>query len=123
MFNWDAANQVGVKRKPFEKYGPPPEQVRDVLGKDAPAVVMKNVDIAVPGHGWRRQEILVSDAPVFDFLEMSDRSSAILGPGLLKDNSLAIDFAGNMLYMGPMTGGDDRPPAHATATVGGLEIH
>jgi predicted aspartyl protease len=101
LLNWDAAQQMGVRKKPFEKYGPPPEEVRDVLGKDAPAVVVKNVDIEMPENVWRRQELLVSDAPVFDFLDMAGRASAILGPGLLKDNSLAIDFKGQTLYLGP----------------------
>ena len=101
LLNWDAANHLGVKEKPFRKYGPPPEEVRDVLGKEAPAVVLKNVDISMAGMGWRREELLISNAPVFDFLEMSDRASAILGPGLLKDTSLAIDFQGQTLYLGP----------------------
>jgi predicted aspartyl protease len=101
LFNWDAANQLGVRRKSFEKFGPPPELVRDVLGKDAPAVVLRNVDISMAGTGWRKEELLISNAPVFDFLEMSERASAILGPGLLKDTSLAIDFQGQTLYLGP----------------------
>ena len=67
----------------------------------APAIVVRGVAIKMPDHAWRKQELLVSNAPVFDFLEMSDRASAILGPGLLKDNSLAIDFQGGQLYLGP----------------------
>ncbi|HVW75066.1 MAG TPA: aspartyl protease family protein [Rhizomicrobium sp.] len=101
LLNWDAADQMDVLKKNFTKYGPPPEEVRDVLGKVAPAIVVKGVAIRMPDHAWHKQEVLVSDAPVFDFLEMSDRASAILGPGLLKDNSLAIDFQGGRLYLGP----------------------
>lgn len=101
LLNWEAADQMDVLKKNFTKYGPPPEEVRDVLGKIAPAVVVKGVAIRMPDHAWHKQELLVSDAPVFDFLEMSDRASAILGPGLLKDNSLAIDFQGGQLYLGP----------------------
>lgn len=101
LLNWDAANQMDVLKKNFTKYGPPPAEVRDVLGKVAPAVVVKGVAIRMPDHAWYKQELLVSDAPVFDFLEMSERASAILGPGLLKDNSLAIDFQGGRLYLEP----------------------
>ena len=101
LLNWDAASRMGVREKSFQKYGPPPAEVRDVLGKIAPAVVLKNVDISMAGTGWRKEELLISNAPVFDFLEMSERASAILGPGLLKDTSLAIDFQGQTLYLGP----------------------
>jgi hypothetical protein len=104
LLNWDGANQMNVRKKDFSRYGPPPEELRDVLGKVAPAVVAKNVVVWLPDHVWRSQDVLISDAPVFDFLEMSDRASAILGPGLLKDNSLAIDFQGGQLYLGPAVG-------------------
>ena len=101
LLNWDAAAQLGVHEKTYRRYGPPPEDVRDVLGKVAPAVVMPSADVSLSGTGWHRQELLISDAPVFDYLELSERPSAILGPGLLKDTSLAIDFQGQKLYLGP----------------------
>lgn len=101
LLNWDAATQMDIAKKDFTKYGPPPEEVRDVLGKEAPAIVVKGVAIKLPEHAWHKQEVLVSDAPVFDFLEMADGASAILGPGLLRDNSLALDFQNGRLYLGP----------------------
>jgi predicted aspartyl protease len=101
LLNWDAADQLGVHEKSYRRYGPPPEDVRDVLGKVAPAVVMPNADISLSGTGWHRQELLISNAQVFDYLELSGRSSAILGPGLLKNTSMAIDFQGQKLYLGP----------------------
>jgi predicted aspartyl protease len=102
LLNWPAAERLGVERRAAtRKYGPPPEGLRDVLGKIAPAVVVKDVTITFPDQAWRKQDILVSDAPVFEFFGMGEKPGAIVGPGLLKDNSLAIDFAGHQLYVGP----------------------
>jgi predicted aspartyl protease len=102
LLNWRAAERLGVEKKPLaRKYGPPPESLRDVLGKVAPAVLVKGVTITFPDQAWRKQDILVSDAPVFEFFGMGEKSGAIVGSGLLKDNSLAIDFAGHQLYVGP----------------------
>lgn len=102
LLNWNAAERLGVeKNAASRKYGPPPEELRDVLGKVAPAVVVKGVTVKLPVRSWRKQELLVSDAPVFEFFDMGEKSGAIVGPGLLKDNSLAIDFAGHALYIGP----------------------
>jgi predicted aspartyl protease len=102
LLNWPAAERLGVeKRAATRKYGPPPEGLRDVLGKIAPAVVVKDVTITFPNQTWRKQDVLVSNAPVFEFFGMGEKSGAIVGPGLLKDNSLAIDFAGHQLYVGP----------------------
>jgi predicted aspartyl protease len=101
LLNWDAAAQLGLYERKYEKYGPPPEDVRDVLGKAAPAVVIPSADVSLGGFAWHKKELLVSSAPVFDFLEMADRPGAIVGPGLLKDTSLAIDFQGQTLYVGP----------------------
>jgi predicted aspartyl protease len=103
LLNWPAAERLGVERRAAtRKYGPPPESLRDVLGKIAPAVVVKGVTITFPDRTWRKQDVLVSDAPVFEFFGMGDKAGAIVGPGLLKDNSLAIDFAGHRLYVGPL---------------------
>ena len=103
LLNWPAAERLGVERRAAtRKYGPPPEGLRDVLGKIAPAVVVKDVTITFPDRTWRKQDVLVSDAPVFEFFGMGDKAGAIVGPGLLKDNSLAIDFAGQQLYLGPL---------------------
>jgi hypothetical protein len=102
LLNWQAAERLGVEKKALtRKYGPPPESLRDVLGKVAPAVLVKGVTITFPDQAWRKQNILVSDAPVFEFFGMGEKAGAIVGSGLLKDNSMAIDFAGHQLYIGP----------------------
>ena len=43
----------------------------------------------------------MADAPVFDYFDLDEQAAAIVGPGLLRDTSLAIDFAGQRLYIGP----------------------
>jgi hypothetical protein len=103
LLNWLAAEQLGVEKNVMaRKFGPPPEGLRDVLGKVAPAVVVKGLTVTLPNQVWRKQDILVADAPVFEFFGMGKRPGGIVGPGLLKDNSLAIDFAGHRLYVGPV---------------------
>ncbi|HYS46330.1 MAG TPA: retroviral-like aspartic protease family protein [Rhizomicrobium sp.] len=103
LLNWQAAERLGLeKNAATRKYGPPPEGLRDVLGKIAPAVLVKGVKVTIPDQTWHKQDILVSDAPVFDFFGMGEKAGAIVGPGLLKDNSLAVDFAGHQLYVGPV---------------------
>jgi predicted aspartyl protease len=103
LLNWQAAERLGVeKRATARKYGPPPESLRDVLGKVAPAILVKGVTIAFPDQAWRKRDVLVSDAPVFEFFGMGEKGGAIVGSGLLKDNSLAIDFTGHHLYVGPL---------------------
>ena len=103
LLNWQAAERLGVEKNDMaRKFGPPPEGLRDVLGKVAPAVVVKGLTITLPNQVWHKQDVLVADAPVFEFFEMGGRPGGIVGPGLLKDNSLAIDFAGHRLYVGPL---------------------
>lgn len=102
LLNWPAAERLGMeKRAATRKYGPPPEEFRDVLGKIAPALLLKGVTVSFADQSWRKQDLLVSDAPVFEFFEMDQKPGVIVGAGLLKDNSLAIDFAGHQLYVGP----------------------
>lgn len=101
MVNWRAAERLGVRKAQFAPYGPPPELLQDVLGKKAPAVRMEDVTISIAGKEWRKQLAIVADAPVFDYFDLEEAPAVIVGPGLLGDTSLAIDFAGKRLYIGP----------------------
>jgi predicted aspartyl protease len=101
MMNWDAAEELGVHKRDFNRYGPPPEDLQDVLGKSSPAVRVMNLDVGLPGKSWERQLAIVSDAPVFGYFDLDERPAAIMGPGLLRNTSLAIDFAAGRLYLGP----------------------
>ncbi len=101
MMNWNAAERLGLHKRDFTHFGPPPEELQDVLGKRAPAVRVENVEVRLSGRFWERQEMVVADAPVFDYFDLDEQAAAIVGPGLLRDTSLAIDFAGQKLYIGP----------------------
>ena len=101
MMNWQAAQRLGVRKVEFARYGPPPELLQDVLGKKAPAVQFDDISIAIAGKEWRKQLAIIADAPVFSYFDLEEAPAAILGPGLLRDTSLGIDFAGKRLYVGP----------------------
>lgn len=101
MLNWPAAELLGLRKSKFKPYGPPPVDVRDILGADAPAVRLSELRIEMPGIVWRNQTGLVSGAPVFDLFGLDEAPAVIAGPGLFKANSLAIDFPGHRLYVGP----------------------
>jgi predicted aspartyl protease len=101
MMNWDAAEELGVHKRDFDRFGPPPEDLQDVLGKSSPAVRVMNLDVGLPGKTWERQFAIISNAPVFGYFDLDERPAAIMGPGLLRDTSLAIDFVDGRLYLGP----------------------
>jgi predicted aspartyl protease len=101
IMNWQAAERLGVRKAKFAHYGPPPEILRDVLGKNAPAIRMDDLSISLSGKEWRRQTAIIADAPVFDYFDLEEAPATIIGPGLLRDTSLAIDFADKRLYIGP----------------------
>jgi hypothetical protein len=104
MMNWAAAERLGVHKERFAGYGPPPEALQDVLGKRAPAVRLEGLDVRLLSQSWNRQLAIVADAPVFSYFDLDEQPAAIVGPGLLRDNSLGIDFAGQRLYVGPTFG-------------------
>lgn len=101
LLNWQAAERLGARKAQFAHYGPPPELLQDVLGKSAPAVRVDDLSIVIAGKEWRKQTVIIADAPVFNYFDLEEAPAAIVGPGLLRDTSLAIDFAGKRLYVGP----------------------
>jgi predicted aspartyl protease len=101
MMNWEAAERLGVRKRRFAPNGPPPEDLEDVLGKVSPAVRVENLEVRLPGQTWDNQLAVVADAPVFGYFDLEERPAAIVGPGLLRDNSLAVDFARGRLFVGP----------------------
>jgi hypothetical protein len=60
-----------------------------------------NLEVRLPGQTWDNQLAVIADAPVFGYFDLEERPAAIVGPGLLRDNSLAIDFARGRLFVGP----------------------
>jgi len=92
---------LGVHKRSFSRFGPPPVELQDVLGKRSPALRIQQVAVRLPGKSWDKQLVIVADAPVFDYFDLDEQPAAIVGPGLLRDTSLAIDFAGQRLFVGP----------------------
>jgi hypothetical protein len=90
MMNWDAAQELGLHKRDFDRFGPPPEDLQDVLGKSSPAVRLMNLDVRLPGKSWDRQLAIVSDAPVFGYFDLDGQPAAIMGPGLLRNTSPSI---------------------------------
>jgi hypothetical protein len=101
MLNWGAAERLGVRKAHYASYGPPPALLQDVLGKEAPALWADGMEVRLPGRTWNRRSVMIADAPVFTYFDLEEQPSAILGLDLLGNNSLAIDFAGQRLYLGP----------------------
>lgn len=102
MMNWEAAERLGLHKAHFAAaYGPPPTVLQDVLGKEAPALRLEGLEVRLPGRTWSKQLAIVADAPVFTYFDLDEEAAVIVGPGLFRDNSLAIDFAGQRLYVGP----------------------
>jgi len=102
MLNWQAAEKLGVHQSRFAANGPPPEILQDILGKSAPAVQLFGLDVRMYSRQWNQQNAIVADAPVFDYFDLEEKPAAIVGLGLLGNNSLAIDFQGGKLFVGPM---------------------
>jgi hypothetical protein len=113
MLNWGAAERLGVHKAKFAYYGPPPALLQDVLGKEAPALRADGLEVRLPGRVWNRQTVIIADAPVFSYFDLEERPSAIVGLDILRNNSLAIDFAGQRLYVGPSVKDGNRKTAAA----------
>jgi hypothetical protein len=107
LINWSAAEVLGVHKRDYLAKALPPDDLQDVLGKTSPAVRVDGVTVRLPGKRWDNHLIIASDAPVFDYFDTDERPAAIVGLNLLGSDSLAIDFAGGRLFIGPdaKTGG------------------
>jgi len=101
MLNWGAAERLGVRKAHYRSSGPPPVELQDVLGKVSPALRADGLEVKLPGRSWERQLAIIADAPVFSYFDLEEQPAAIFGLELLRNTSLAIDFAGQRLYLGP----------------------
>jgi len=102
MLNWEAAEQLGLHRADFLK-DKVPQDLRDALGTLEPVVLIKGMSIAVDDHTFLDQTVIVANAKVFGYFGLQDRAAAIIGPALLRSNSLAIDFGKRRIYIEPKT--------------------
>ncbi|MFZ1989720.1 MAG: retropepsin-like aspartic protease [Alphaproteobacteria bacterium] len=79
------------------------ERVRDALGKGLPAFRIEDITIAVAGHYWLYNTVLVADAPIFQRLDVAYLPIGVIGAGILSDKSFALDFESQRLYIAPKT--------------------
>jgi predicted aspartyl protease len=100
MLNWAAAEKLGYRRTSFPSDGIP-QKLRDALGTVEPVGVVRGVTIWAGGRLFVDQTVIVANAAVFRYFGLDTQPAAIAGPGLLGDRSLAIDFAGRRIYIGP----------------------
>jgi len=100
MLNWDAAEKLGIRRTSFEKQ-PIPQSLRDALGTLEPVVTVKGLTITMADRTFPAQTVIVANAAVFRYFGLENRAAAIIGPALLRYNSLAIDFNKRRIYIGP----------------------
>jgi len=52
MMNWGAAERLGLRRRSFSAYGPPPLALQDVLGAKSPAVELLGMEVRLPGRSF-----------------------------------------------------------------------
>jgi predicted aspartyl protease len=100
ILNWAAAEQLGLKRTSFPRDGVP-QKLRDALGTVEPIIVAKGMTIWLGGRVFTDQTVLIANVQVFRYFHLDAMPAAIIGSGLLKDHSLAIDFERQRLYVGP----------------------
>lgn len=106
LINWAAAEKLGLHKANIPKLEPPPAFLRDMLGTDEPVMKLTGVTIALDRLSWGKQAVVVANSDVFSRINLDGEPAAILGAGLLQNNSLAIDFPNHRLYVGPT-----EPPA------------
>ena len=100
MINWIAAENLGISRASFNKASIP-QALRDALGTTEPVITVKGLTITVAYRSFPAQTVIVANAAVFRYFGLETKSAAIIGPALLRTNSLAIDFNKRRIYIGP----------------------
>ena len=100
MLNWNAAEKLGLKRASFAK-AVIPQDLRDALGTLEPVVTVKGLTISLGDRTFPVQTVIVANAAVFGYFGLENQPAAIIGPALLRYNSLAIDFNKRRIYIGP----------------------
>ena len=100
MLNWNAAEKLGLRKSSFDK-SPTSQDLRDALGTLEPVVTVKGLTITIADRTFPAQTVIVANAAVFRYFGLDDKAAAIIGPALLRYNSLAIDFSKRRVYLGP----------------------
>ena len=100
MINWNAAEKLGLRKSSFDK-APISQNLRDALGTLEPVVTVKGLTIGISDRTFAAQTVIVANAAVFRYFGLDNKAAAIIGPALLRYNSLAIDFNKRRIYIGP----------------------
>jgi predicted aspartyl protease len=100
MLNWNAAEKLGLRKTSFDKI-PISQNLRDALGTLEPVVTVKGLTITIADRTFPAQTVIVANAAVFRYFGLDNKAAAIIGPALLRYNSLAIDFNKRRVYIGP----------------------
>jgi predicted aspartyl protease len=100
MLNWNAAEKLGLRKTSFDK-APISQNLRDALGTMEPVVTVKGLTITIANRTFAAQTVIVANAAVFRYFGLDNKAVAIIGPALLRYNSLAIDFSRRQVYIGP----------------------
>jgi hypothetical protein len=101
ILNWETAYRFKLRKWQLTNHTPTDQQVQDGLGKNAPVARLNGLWITIGDRSWFNESVLIADAPIFDLLDLGGRPAAIVGPGLLKDESFAVDFENQRLYIAP----------------------
>jgi hypothetical protein len=98
ILNWPLARNLGFHESQFSR---PPVQVQDLLGRVSPMFILKGLHAQLGNRRWSDHRAVVADARLFELVGLANRPASIVGAGLLKDESFAVDFARKRLHIAP----------------------
>lgn len=98
VMNWQMAEKMGFHKADFP-ITRASEELRDVVGKTEPVILITELGIKIGQSSWNNKSALVANTRIFGLLGLDEVPSTILGAGLLKDSSFAIDFRNQELYI------------------------
>jgi ABC-type glycerol-3-phosphate transport system permease component len=64
-------------------------------------VMVSPLTVTMANRTFPAQTVIVANASVFRYFGLDKKAAAIIGPAMLRYNSLAIDFNKRRLYIGP----------------------
>ena len=97
IIDWDLSRDLLPRARMPEQHD---DKVRDALGKGFPAFRIEGVTVRLAGYYWINQDLLVADLPVLKLLGVVGQPISVIGAGLLKERSFALDFKNERLYVG-----------------------
>lgn len=98
VMNWQMAEKMGFRKADFPITAAS-EELKDVVGKTEPVIMITELLIRIGQANWPNKSALVANTKIFGLLGLDEIPATILGAGLLKDSSFAIDFKDGVLYI------------------------